>query len=267
MDSAVEAMIRLFCDCIYVREDELERLLPNRGLATLWSFDLIARDPDMPGMVFATCAILPIGRDLTVCDRGNAPDGARCPLPPDVVYPAIFENTREFIDRLPDTPCEAMLDIGAGTGIAAMRGARCATHVWASDISSRCELFTEINRRLAGLENLSVVVGDMYEPVAGLTFDRIVTHPPYVPAKETGLIFRDGGQDGEQIIRRVVEGLPQYSAPRRLLLRPAHGYRPGGRGIPAAHPPLARPGARGVRCHGVFRLAAHARPNARPEAG
>jgi hypothetical protein len=57
---------------------------------------------------------------------------------------------------------------------------------------------------------MTVLQGDMYEPVQGLTFDRIVTHPPYVPARKTGLIFRDGGEDGEQIIRRVVEGLPQF---------------------------------------------------------
>jgi SAM-dependent methyltransferase len=213
LDQPVEALIRLFFDCVYVREDELARLLPAGGLGTLEAFGLLARDPDAPGLQFATAAILPIGQDLTVCDRGNAPDGTRCTLPPDAVYPAIFQNTREFVDRLPQTPCEAMLDIGTGTGIAAMRGARHATHVWATDISARCTLFSEFNRRLTGLENMTVVEGDMYAPVEGLTFDRIVTHPPYVPAKQTGLIFRDGGEDGEQIIRRVVEGLPRFLRP------------------------------------------------------
>ena len=40
-----------------------------------------------------------------------------------------------------------------------------------------------------------------------------MTHPPYIPAKETELIFRDGGKDGEQIIRRAVEGLPRFLRP------------------------------------------------------
>ena len=206
-------MIRLFCDCVYVREDELARVLPGEGLRALESLDLLARDPDTPGLVFATAAILLTAQNLTVCDRGNAPDGTKCTLPPDVVYPAIFENTREFVDRLPQTPCEAMLDIGTGTGIAAMRGAPYAGHVWATDISARCTLFAEFNRRLAGLENMTVVEGDMYAPVEGLTFDRIVTHPPYIPARQTELIFRDGGEDGEQIIRRAVEGLPRFLRP------------------------------------------------------
>ena len=188
-------------------------MLPGEGLRTLEALDLVARDPDAPGLVFATAAILLTARNLTVCDRGNAPDGTKCTLPPDVVYPAIFENTREFVDRLPSTPCDALLDIGTGTGIAAMRGAPYAGHVWATDISARCTLFAEFNRRLAGLENMTVVEGDMYAPVEGLTFDRIVTHPPYIPAKQTELIFRDGGEDGEQIIRRVVEGLPRFLRP------------------------------------------------------
>jgi SAM-dependent methyltransferase len=94
-----------------------------------------------------------------------------------------------------------------------MRGAPYAKHAWASDISSRCTLFAEFNRRLAGLENMSVVEGDMYTPVEGLTFDRIVIHPPYIPARQTALIFRDGGQDGEQITRRAVEGLPRFLRP------------------------------------------------------
>ena len=213
LEQPVDGLIRLFWDCVYVREDELARVLPGDGMRTLESLDLLARNPDTPGLVFSTAAILLTANSLTVCDRGNAPDGTKCALPPDVVYPAIFENTREFVDRLPQTPCEAMLDIGTGTGIAAMRGAPNAGHVWATDISTRCTIFTEFNRRMAGLENMTVVEGDMYAPVEGLTFDRIVTHPPYIPARQTELIFRDGGADGEQIIRRAVEGLPRFLRP------------------------------------------------------
>jgi len=56
--------------------------------------------------------------------------------------------------------------------------------------------------------------GNLYEPVAGMTFDRIVTHPPYVPSLESGAIYADGGADGESITRAIVEGLPRYLEPR-----------------------------------------------------
>jgi hypothetical protein len=53
----------------------------------------------------------------------------------------------------------------------------------------------------------------MYAPVEGLTFDRIAIHPPYMPAREGKFIYRDGGEDGEQIFRRAVEGLPRFLRP------------------------------------------------------
>src|SRR5205807_2146263 len=60
------------------------------------------------------------------------------------------------------------------------------------------------------MRNVTMVEGDLYDAVRDLTFDRIVTHPPYVPAPRTELIFRDGGDDGEQILRRIIEGLPRH---------------------------------------------------------
>ena len=55
--------------------------------------------------------------------------------------------------------------------------------------------------------------GDLYEPVSGQTFDLIIAHPPYVPALEPVYVFRDAGEDGEAITRRVLNGLPTYLRP------------------------------------------------------
>jgi hypothetical protein len=82
--------------------------------------------------------------------------------------------------------------------------------VWGTDIAGRSVHFAEFNRKLNHVCNVTMLEGDLYEPVRGLTFDRIVTHPPYVPSPKTKLIFRDGGDDGEQILRRVIEGLPEF---------------------------------------------------------
>jgi len=106
-----------------------------------------------------------------------------------------------------------MLDVGTGTWIAAMLGAHNAQHVWATDITERSAHFAEFNRRLAGIENMTAVAGDMYAPVAGLTFDPITIHPPYVPSRQSKMVYRDAGEDGEQILRRAVEGLPQVLRP------------------------------------------------------
>lgn len=132
----------------------------------------------------------------------------------DVVYPAIVPNTDLFLDHVPLVECDAFLDLCAGTGIAALIAAqKGARHAWAFDITARSTHFAEFNRRLNAIPNVTASEGDLYDPAASQTFDRIVAHPPYLPVYRPHFVFDSGGQDGEQIVRRIVEGLPQYLRP------------------------------------------------------
>jgi methylase of polypeptide subunit release factors len=142
-----------------------------------------------------------------------APRGAPYDLPDDVVYAAITGSTRTFLSLLPDTPCDRFLELCAGTGIAALIAAPRAGTAVATDIAERSVAFARFNAALNGFTNVRVASGDLYGPVAGETFDRIVAHPPYMPALQDGLIYRDGGEDGEQITRRILEGLPEHLVP------------------------------------------------------
>jgi SAM-dependent methyltransferase len=81
-------------------------------------------------------------------------------------------------------------------------------------VAGRSARFAAFNVGLAGIENVTVLEGDMYAPVEGMTFDRIAIHPPYIPSRDTKYIYRDGGEDGEQIFRRAVEGLPRFLRPK-----------------------------------------------------
>jgi SAM-dependent methyltransferase len=132
----------------------------------------------------------------------------------DVVYPAIVPNTDLFLDHIPRVNCDAFLDLCAGTGVAALVAAQTgARHAWSFDITARSTHFAEFNRRLNAIPNVTPAEGDLYDPAGGQTFDRIVAHPPYLPVYRQHLVFDSGGQDGEQIVRRIVEGLPQYLRP------------------------------------------------------
>lgn len=102
----------------------------------------------------------------------------------------------------------------AGAGAAALLAAsEYAVQAYAFDISERSSHFVEFSRRLNGLENVTVGRGDLYAPAGRQTFDRIVAHPPYVPSLRSEQLYRDGGEDGEALTRRLVEGLPGYLHP------------------------------------------------------
>lgn len=132
----------------------------------------------------------------------------------DTVYPALTQNTQKYMTLIPRTPCDAFLELCSGSGVAAIDAApRTREGAWAADITERSTRFADWNAAFNGVTNAHCVQGDLYEPVRGMTFDRIVAHPPYMPNVEQTYIFRDGGADGEQITRRVIAELPEYLRP------------------------------------------------------
>jgi methylase of polypeptide subunit release factors len=186
--------------------------IPLRELETL---GVVTPHPSNQDEAVATVMLYPMHGLYVVSDRPRPVEGKLVEqAPDDFVYPAIVPNTDLFLNLLPSTPCDACLDLCSGTGIAALKAARSgARHAWALDVTERSTQFAEFNRRLNAISNVTAAQGDLYEPADALTFDRIVAHPPYVPVYRPQLIFDSGGQDGEQIVRRIIEGLPRYLRP------------------------------------------------------
>jgi hypothetical protein len=81
------------------------------------------------------------------------------------------------------------------------------------DINSRAACCTRFNAQASGAANVEVLVGNLFQPVRGERFDLITANPPFVPSPMDTLGFRDGGRSGEDVQRRIVEGLPQHLAP------------------------------------------------------
>ena len=142
-EQAVDALILLLMDGEYVAGETLERLLPAGAVGQMEALGLVARDPVRNEMWFAGCTLFATRGMVLASDRVSTLDKA--PLPPaaDVVYPAAIENTVAFMSTLPETPCDALLDIGTGSGIAALDGARYARHAWGTDIAARPCTFAE----------------------------------------------------------------------------------------------------------------------------
>jgi SAM-dependent methyltransferase len=212
--SALDVLLHLFLDGATVASPVVFEHLPSELSELLRVFGLLDCDRDEGGTCSAPLALYPTGGVYVVSDHRTVPLGRGNEPIKDLVYPALSSNTAEFLTLLPTKPCESLLDLGAGSGVAALIGAaNYARHAWAADVTARATRVAEFNVELNGLTNVTVLQGDLYEPVSGQSFDRIVSHPPYMPANENGLIFRDGGEDGEALIRRIIAGLPDHLRP------------------------------------------------------
>ena len=115
------------------------------------------------------------------------------------------------------TPVDTVLDLGTGCGIQAMHASRTARRVVATDVSPRAVEIARANAALNGIANIEVRLGSLFAPVAGETFDRIVTNPPFVITPRVDGVpvydYRDGGMVGDALVEAVVRGTAAHLAP------------------------------------------------------
>lgn len=120
-------------------------------------------------------------------------------------------------------PRAQVLDVGTGAGALALAAAVRGAHVTAVDISRRAVWTARLNATLAG-KRVRVLRGDLTAPVAGRTFDLIVTNPPYVPSPAVTQPRRglarawDGGSDGRLILDRICAEAPPLLRQGGVLL-------------------------------------------------
>lgn len=101
-------------------------------------------------------------------------------------------------------PVGRALDLGTGSGIQALHAARHATRVTATDLNPRALAFTRLTLALSGAPEADLREGSLFEPVAGETFDLIVSNPPFVISPDARMTYRDGGMGGDDLCRTLV---------------------------------------------------------------
>jgi SAM-dependent methyltransferase len=208
---ALDICIRLFLDGAYVSTAAAGQFLTPIVLDTMIALDLVRLNPRNPAQCASPVMLYPTRGVYIASDRETNPDMSPHELPGDTVYPAIGKNTQRFLSLLPETPAADFLELCGGTGAAAIIAAsRNAARASTYDITARSTHFAEFNRLLNGLQNVIAACGNLYDPAGGATFDYIAAHPPYVPSTGEGLIFKEGGDDGEFVTRAIIEGLPRY---------------------------------------------------------
>jgi SAM-dependent methyltransferase len=210
---ALDVLIRLYLDNEPLGWSAATELLSPGVMDAMRTVGLVREHRLDASRVVSNVLLSPTESLFIASDVAAVPDGEGARWW-DLVYAAITTNTRNFLATMHRSRREAFLDLCSGSGVAALAAASSfADHAWAVDVADRSTEFARFNARLNGIANVTALTGDLYEPVAGLTFDRIVAHPPYVPSRETRLVYRDGGADGEEVTRRIIAGLPDYLRP------------------------------------------------------
>lgn len=212
---AVPARLRLFVD-VFLRGRAIDAALFQNAVgaemaSAFQGLGLVRRHRVNPGLLVSPVWLYPVAGFVVASDRRDDPEGGGFAPPPDVVFPAIYGGTLRFLRMLPKTSGDA-LDLCGGTGIGALCFSRSSRSAVTSDITSRAQLFAEFNGRLNGAR-IESLQGDLFEPVNGRKFDIIAAHPPFVPAVGEHMVYRDAGETGEDITRRIVEALPAYLRP------------------------------------------------------
>lgn len=215
---ATAVLARFFVLGVAQPSSDLAAALPTLGLDGLHTLGLVAgADLSTPTVLIRPQSFVDeagagewwVASDLDETALGGA-------LPDDHVLGVGGASLTLAALQVP-TPAHSVFDLGTGCGIQALRARRHAERVVATDISENALAFARFNALLNGVTDIDVRAGSLFEPVAGETFDRIVSNPPFVitprrddvPAYE----YRDGGMQGDDLVAAVFAGVGDHLAP------------------------------------------------------
>lgn len=125
-----------------------------------------------------------------------------------------------------DRAFESALDVGTGSGAIALALAAegLARSVTATDLSASALAAARNNAAAAGVATIDFREGCLLEPVAGRTFDLVLSNPPYLTEEEwrsaqpevrewEPRLAMVGGADGLDVIRDLVGGVDDVLRP------------------------------------------------------
>lgn len=169
---------------------------------------------------------------------------------PTCEHDAVFfgPDTYRFVHLLRRTLSggRRLLEIGAGSGAAALCLAEEYDQVVMTDINAEAVRFARINAALAGCEHAEIRCADLAAQLSG-DFAAIIANPPFIidPAHR---LYRDGGDLGIAVAVRMVEAaLPLLSTDGCLVLYTGAPVIDGRDQLADALAPVLRRAGRGAR--------------------
>jgi release factor glutamine methyltransferase len=112
-----------------------------------------------------------------------------------------------LVNVLEVSPGERLLDVGTGTGIAALHAAKAGARVTAVDLNPHAVACARSNALRNDLK-VEVLQSDLFEKVVGI-YDVITFNPPYLPEEGAPSSWAErawsGGADGAEVVVRFLE--------------------------------------------------------------
>jgi methylase of polypeptide subunit release factors len=197
MTSPAAVAVRAFLLHDPVRRDEAEGALGD--LAPLIEGGLLA---ERDGGLVSPLEVVMSGDSFCFGDRIT--------VGPAAVVPA-GRATRYLLRaaHLPRAWYESVLNVGCGAGAVAIALSRAATRVVATDVDTRAVDYTRFNLRVAGVTNVEVRAGTLFEPVREERFRLLVAQPPTL-AKRPGVTWGTFGHPkvrGDELALKLLGGV------------------------------------------------------------
>ncbi|MCD4785242.1 MAG: methyltransferase [Candidatus Eremiobacteraeota bacterium] len=197
-NTPLDRLIRLFLLATPLDEREMEEIFDPEEINLCRELGLISRNGNG---YFSTVDLFPCGGGFFASDHRFKNKYTK-----NYVYPPGLDSymlARGMIDSKPkDT-----LDLCTGSGIQAILASRFSEKVVGVDINNRALNFARFNALLNQTDNVEFLQGNLYRPVGNRKFDLILANPPFVPAPQQSIMFRDGEKSGEAILDRILKGV------------------------------------------------------------
>ena len=210
---AAATLARLFVLGEPVTDAHLEAALPSLGADGARTLGLVGADGRALLDLRPYSSIDSSGAvDWVIAsDLGELALGAT--LPPDHVL-GVGGASLTLAALIPTEPVGSVLDLGTGCGIQSLHAARHSERIVATDLSGRALDRARLTLALNAVDGVELGQGDLFAPVAGERFDRIVSTPPFgITPRRDGVPlyeYRDGGRVGDAIVEAVVHGAADH---------------------------------------------------------
>jgi release factor glutamine methyltransferase len=152
--------------------------------------------------------------------RGPPPTPAAANPSTGLDPPAVYPPREDTLLLLPFAEIDTetrVIEVCAGTGLAALAAARRGAHVVATDLNPHALRLIRARARIEGVD-LAVVRTDLARGLG--RFDRLLANPPYLPTVPEERdpdwwhnLALDGGPDGCRVTARLVGDLEQHLTP------------------------------------------------------